>query len=484
MNTDTTEAEVELELPPRPDMSSIDLEPAEQLPAVQVHQSAEDAPPPRQEQRARFEEPLGEHELQGMISPALLAHMQRIALLMANSSLIPESLWSRAEGKGQARKLVPLSAKTVLANCFLVVNQARLWRIDPWALAQATSVVHGRLMFEGKVITAVLESTRQIRLKFEWNDQPGDAFGITVTERKAVEDGDELRAIQGTVGAWKTKGYQGVVSAAWQPPANRMQLAYRGAREWCRLHEPAVVLGVMMDDDADRLLERARADAAAISVATADELKTAVVTPGFRAKTKPTPKRRGPKFNMNDASAQTGAEPKPPADASEDGDGATDKADDATAANPVEKIDTAADPAGEPVDLHGKEEAQRYISSHLPAALAWDDIRLALATLRQSEWWKKEATSAEQRYLYARAWIRVRELLQSSRGRLAVSMIEDLTAFRCYLEHQTSSQALEATWEGVQGGDVYKALASKDKLGMATVVQNRLRELKYQEDQP
>ena len=472
MTTETQTAEVELELPPRPDMSSIELEPAGQLPAVQEPQAQDQ----RQAPAPRFDEPLGEHELQGMITPALLAHMQRIALLMANSSLIPDSLWSRAEGRGQQRKLVPLPPKTVLANCFLVVNQARLWRIDPWALAQATSVVHGRLMFEGKAITAVL-AARGIRLAFTWNDLEGDAFGITVTERDPARPGEALRSVQGTVGAWKTKGYNGTVSAAWLPPANRMQLAYRGAREWCRLHEPAVVLGVMMDDDADRLLERARQDQQALAQQAQETPAAAVVQPGFRVKPKSQLKRRGPKFNMNDAAAQTGAEPAPPEEA-----GATEAAPAATAdaaAKPVEKIDTAQ----AQVSI-GSNEAERYLQSHLPAALGWDDIRLALATLRQSEWWKKHATPGEQAYLYARGWVRVRELLKDNRGKLPVSMIEDLTAFRCYLEHQTSSQALEQSWQGVQGGDVFKALKSADKLALGTVVGNRLRELKYQEDQP
>lgn len=464
-----TETQLEDEAPPRPDLTGMEIEPPAQLPATT------EAARPTPQQASEIPE-LQEHELQGMITPALLHHMQRIATLMAHSSLIPESLWCRAEGTGQSRKLVPLPAKTVLANCFLIVNQARLWRIDPWALAQATSVVHGRLMFEGKAITAVLESTRGIRLKFEWNNEQGDAFGITVTERRPVEEGDELRSISGTVGAWKTKGKNGAASQAWLPPANRMQLAYRGAREWCRLHEPAVVLGVLMDDDADRMIERRELEAAPAAEAP-------VIKPGFATPSKPTRKKRGPKFDMNTPEALVGAEP-----ATEASEGATEAAPGATAetreestapestAKPVEKIDTAA-----ATDTVLPGPVERYHESHLPAALSWEDIKLALRTISEDPWWSTVDAKAHQACERA-AWARMREILRDQRGRATVSLIEDLTAFRCYMRFQTSSQAVEETWRGVKGGEAYKHLKTQSRLALATMVEDHLRELRFKED--
>lgn len=462
-----TETQLEDEAPPRPDLTGMEIEPPAQLPATT------EAARPTPQQASEIPE-LQEHELQGMITPALLHHMQRIATLMAHSSLIPESLWCRAEGTGQNRKLVPLPAKTVLANCFLIVNQARLWRIDPWALAQATSVVHGRLMFEGKAITAVLEATRGIRLKFEWNNEQGDAFGITVTERRPVEEGDELRSISGTVGAWKTKGKGGGVSQAWLPPANRMQLAYRGAREWCRLHEPAVVLGVLMDDDADRMIERRELEAAPAAEAP-------VIKPGFATPSKPTRKKRGPKFDMNTPEALVGAEP-----ATEASEGATEAAPGATAeanttAEEGEKIDTTTDSEPGNTDTVASGPVERYHQSHLPAALSWEDIKLALRTISEDPWWS--TADAQQHQACERAaWARMREILRDQRGRATVSLIEDLTAFRCYMRFQTSSQAVEETWRGVKGGEAYKHLKPQSRLALATMVEDHLRELRFKED--
>ena len=174
-------------------------------------------------------------------------HMQRIAAVMAHSSLIPDGLCMT----GPKTKREPLPFEQVLANCFLVVNQAARWGMDPFAVAQCCSVVHGRLCYEGKLVAAVLEAKLGIQLAYQWNDQTGDAFGIVVT---GVLPGGEVKSIDGTVGRWKTTGD----GSPW-PKQPKLQLAYRGAREWARLYAPGVMLGVYSDDELDNLVEDARA---------------------------------------------------------------------------------------------------------------------------------------------------------------------------------------------------------------------------------
>jgi hypothetical protein len=153
--------------------------------------------------------------------------MQRIATLMSRSSLVPETL----------RKGDPQEA---LANCFLVVNQAQRWGLDPFAVAQSVSVIHGKICYEGKLVAAVLAAKLGVRLHYEWNGRQGDAMGITVS---GVLDGRTL-SISGTVGDWKTTG-QG---SPWKPQYQKM-LAYRGAREWARLFAPETMLGLSTPDE-------------------------------------------------------------------------------------------------------------------------------------------------------------------------------------------------------------------------------------------
>lgn len=154
--------------------------------------------------------------------------MQRIAGAMAATSLIPQQLHGS-------------SAQEAQANCFLVVNQAVRWAMDPFALAQHAFVLKGKLGYEGKVIAALVNGSPKLHgsLNYAYEGE-GDARMVTVYGTLAGED--EPRAISGRVGAWKTTNEQ------WKTLTDQM-LAYRGAREWARRHMPEEMLGVYSDDE-------------------------------------------------------------------------------------------------------------------------------------------------------------------------------------------------------------------------------------------
>lgn len=149
-----------------------------------------------------------------LLDTSRFEHMQRIAGTMAACSLIPDAL------KGQ-------TAQTTLANCFLVVNQAVRWNMDPFAVAQSVSVVRGKLCYEGKLVAAVLEQKLGVRFRYEWNDKRGDDFGITVSGQ--FPDG-RVETIEGTVAQWHTKDKEGRISNQWKN-LPKLMLAYRGSRE-------------------------------------------------------------------------------------------------------------------------------------------------------------------------------------------------------------------------------------------------------------
>lgn len=182
-----------------------------------------------------------------------------IATMMASASLIPESL--SHEGSGDKKK--PLPPETVRANCFLVANQAIKWSMDPFSVAQCCSVVHGRLMFEGKLVAAVLEANLGIKLVHaygKWDrvkeacivgtDGAGDDLAIRIGEGRYDENGVAAfsgRFVDGHVGGWKTTG----ANSPWRPGRFRTMLIYRGAREFSRVYEPGIMLGVIADDEYD-----------------------------------------------------------------------------------------------------------------------------------------------------------------------------------------------------------------------------------------
>jgi hypothetical protein len=154
--------------------------------------------------------------------------MGLIASKLAESSLIPQTL------KGATKE-------ETAANCFRVVEQAQRWGLSPFAVMDSASVVHGKLMWEGKLIHAALTASLGVRLRYEY-EGAGDARKVIVS---GTIDGDTL-TVEGTVKDWKTTGK----GSPWDNLANRDQmLAYRGARQWARRHAPEVILGVYSPDE-------------------------------------------------------------------------------------------------------------------------------------------------------------------------------------------------------------------------------------------
>ena len=155
----------------------------------------------------------------------IFGQLQRVAKLMSSASLAPAHL--RGEGK--------------LGDCFLVAAQAFRWRMDPFAVAQHTYVLSGKLGYEGKLIAAVVNASGKLQGSLDYlYSGIGDQRQVTVLGKLI---GDLApRAVVGTVGGWKTSNEQ------WKKNTDQM-LAYRGAREWARRYMPEAVLGIHADDD-------------------------------------------------------------------------------------------------------------------------------------------------------------------------------------------------------------------------------------------
>lgn len=181
---------------------------------------------------------------------ARFEHMQRVATIMAQASLIPDGL--RVSNNPQA----------TFGNCFLAVNQAANWDMDPFSVAQCLSVVHGKLCYEGKLIAAVIEKRLKLRLKYEWFGEEGkESFGIKIWNPENPEE-----MVTGTVGKWQTfekekDGGQRKVKGNWKNEP-RKQLKYRGDREWARMWAPGLMLGVYSDDEIDSIEVDMRANRA------------------------------------------------------------------------------------------------------------------------------------------------------------------------------------------------------------------------------
>lgn len=217
---------------------------------------------------------------------ARFEHMQRIANVMARSTMIPETL--RTIGTRDNKEDLPF--EQVLSNCFLVVNQATRWGMDPFAVISCCSVVHGRLSYEGKLVTAVLDAKLGIQLHYYFTGEPAtEAYRIYVSDHPFTEEViaqlvpsvtiPGILLWDGSVAEWKTAG----AGTPWIVKNYKRMLIYRGSRDWARIHKPAIMLGVYTEDELLDLSEdvRARRATPALSLRERLEANAGSDTNGF-----------------------------------------------------------------------------------------------------------------------------------------------------------------------------------------------------------
>lgn len=178
-----------------------------------------------------------------MLDTGMFEHMQRVAMVLATSPLLPDHL----RGAKRGDVVTVYEKEKIVANAFLVVNQAVRWMMDPFALAAESYVVGGKLAFQGKVIQALVNKRAGLksRLSYEFSGT-GDDRKVVVsgtfegeTERRSVEV--VMKNVKTANQLWKTDPDQ--------------KLVYNGCIKWARRFASDVVLGVLTDDDLERMAE-------------------------------------------------------------------------------------------------------------------------------------------------------------------------------------------------------------------------------------
>jgi hypothetical protein len=176
-----------------------------------------------------------------LMDTARFEHMGRIASSMALGSFLPEHLTT----VGPKNSKRALTLEQIKANCFLIVNQALRWGVDPFALAPETYVVSNKLGYQGKLVAAIVNTRAGLegRLAATYS---GAGMDRTVTITGKFKDETQPRTIDLSVKQAKTD------NAMWTSDPDQ-KLWYSGATKWARRHCPEVLLGVLTEDDVDRI---------------------------------------------------------------------------------------------------------------------------------------------------------------------------------------------------------------------------------------
>jgi hypothetical protein len=140
-------------------------------------------------------------------------------------------------------KLVPKHLQKSPGDCLMVIEQAMRWRMSPFAVAQCTSVIQDKLMFEGKLVAAALHTSGALktRLSYEYR---GEGDGRVVTVWATLSGEDVPRSLDVALKDARTS------NKIWTAQPDQ-QLAYHGSRVWGRRFCPEVMLGVYSQEEFD-----------------------------------------------------------------------------------------------------------------------------------------------------------------------------------------------------------------------------------------
>ena len=138
-------------------------------------------------------------------------------------------------------RLVPSHFHNQPGDCLMVIEQAMRWGMSPFAVAQSTSVIQGKLMFEGKLVAAAIQSSGILdgRLTFDYS---GEGEARTITVGGTMRGETKPRTIDVRLKDART------ANKLWTAQPDQ-QLAYHGSRVWGRRHAPEVMLGVYSPEE-------------------------------------------------------------------------------------------------------------------------------------------------------------------------------------------------------------------------------------------
>lgn len=145
-------------------------------------------------------------------------------------------------------RLVPNHLQDNIGDCLMVIMQAQRWGMDAFSVAQCTSVVRGKLCFEGKLVAAALYATGAIdgSLDYKFHGEGKDK-SITITGRRRGSSVDQK--VTGHLQQWRNEKNE-----HWNSSPEDM-LIYRGTRQWARRFAPEVLLGAYTPDEIDNYEE-------------------------------------------------------------------------------------------------------------------------------------------------------------------------------------------------------------------------------------
>ncbi|WP_237133769.1 RecT family recombinase [Pseudohongiella sp. O18] len=162
------------------------------------------------------------------------------ALVLDPTSI--QSMMSLAKTMSESRVTVPDHLKSP-GDCLAVIMQAMQWGMNPFAVAQKTHLVNGKLGYEAQLVNAVVSASGAIKGRFHYEYQgEGDALccrvGAILRGENEITWNEWLCIADVTTKnspLWKTN--------------KKQQLGYLQLKNWTRQYAPGAILGVYTVDE-------------------------------------------------------------------------------------------------------------------------------------------------------------------------------------------------------------------------------------------
>lgn len=168
---------------------------------------------------------------------ALFEQAQRVAKMLASSTMIPEHF------RGN------------VGNCMIALNFATRANLDPFMVLQSMYVVHGKPGLEGKLAIALLNKSKmfsplQYRFDGEGDNRSCTAYATRNSNGEVCEQ---------TV-TWKmvvAEGWNKGGSSKWNTIPELM-FQYRSASFFIKVHAPEILLGMQTKEELDDINQNPR----------------------------------------------------------------------------------------------------------------------------------------------------------------------------------------------------------------------------------
>ncbi len=181
-----------------------------------------------------------------------------------------DRMMKMAEILAKGKVTVPQHLQNNVGDCMAIVLQAAQWNMDPFAVAQKTHLISGKLGYEAQLVNAVIITRAPVtgRPQYEWFGDWGRVIGKFKDKTNAK--GETYR-----VPGWTLEDEKGLGIRIWMTMRGeteprvlellltqatvrnstlwagdpKQQLAYLAIKRWARLYCPDVLLGVYSADE-------------------------------------------------------------------------------------------------------------------------------------------------------------------------------------------------------------------------------------------